>query len=65
MEDVIGTEEASQLLGITPRHAARLAAAGEFEARRLGREWVISRQSVLDYIARQKRDKSGDNRPNK
>ena len=47
--DIIGAREAAQLLGITQRHITRLAENGEIEARKLGREWAISRQSVLDY----------------
>ena len=50
--DIIGEREAAQLLGITQRHITRLAESGEIEARKLGREWAISRQSVLDYKAR-------------
>ena len=47
-------------MGITQRHITRLAESGEIEARKLGREWAISRQSVLDYKARKDADeKSG------
>ena len=47
-------------MGITQRHITRLAESGEIEARKLGREWAISRQSVLDYKARKEADEKSE-----
>ena len=49
LEDIISAREAAALLGITQRHITRLAENGELDARKLGREWAISLQSVLEY----------------
>jgi excisionase family DNA binding protein len=57
LDDVISAREAAEILGITQRHVTRLAESGELLAKRLGRDWIIIRQSVLDYKAKKKAQK--------
>ncbi len=50
MDDVIGAKEASDLLGLSQRQFLRLIKKSpEIKKKQLGREWAISRQSVLEY----------------
>lgn len=51
----MGTAEASSLLGVTPRRVGQLAQAGVLPGRKVGRQWMLHRPSVLDY-----RDAKGD-----
>ena len=50
-DDIIGPKEAADILGVSRRHVLRLASSGVLDAKKLGREWAISRQSVLEYKA--------------
>lgn len=52
LSGIVGTREAAEMLELTPRHITRLAESGELQARRLGREWAISEQSVREFKAR-------------
>jgi excisionase family DNA binding protein len=49
MDDVISTAEAAKILGISPRAVNGLCQRKTLEAKQLGREWAISRASVLRY----------------
>lgn len=51
-ENIISAHEAADLLGITQRAVTGLLERGTLIGRKLGREWAIARQSVLDYKAR-------------
>lgn len=51
MDDVIGTKEASEILGITQRHVIRLIQSGDLVGKQIGKQWAISRASVLQYQA--------------
>ncbi len=48
-DDIINARETAEILGITRRHVIRLAESGEIQARHLGKQWAIIRQSVLEY----------------
>ncbi|MCP4362711.1 MAG: helix-turn-helix domain-containing protein [Chloroflexi bacterium] len=56
-EDIISAREAAEILGITQRHVTRLAESGEIVARKLGWQWAIIRQSVLEYKAKKEAQK--------
>ena len=51
-EDWITTQEAADLSGYHVNHLRRLIRAGDIQARKLSFLWLISKQSLLDYIAR-------------
>ncbi len=57
LDDVINAREAADILKISRRHVTRLAESGEIEAKRLGRDWIIIRQSVLEYKAKKEAQK--------
>jgi excisionase family DNA binding protein len=51
--DYISTKEASKILNVSPQWIANLCKAGLLEAKKPGgREWWISKQSILEYKAR-------------
>ena len=50
-EGWITTEEAAKLTGYVPAYLRRLAGQGQVEARKVGRDWLINRESLLDYKA--------------
>ncbi len=52
MSDWITTEQAVALSGYTPEHVRRLIKTGEIKAQKWGREWQVSRRSVLAYLQR-------------
>ncbi len=49
--DVIGTAEAADLLGVTPRRVKALCAAGLLDCKRIGATWAVSRASVAARAA--------------
>jgi len=44
--DYISTEEAAAILGYTPQHVARLVRCGSLDGKKLGRDWLVLRESV-------------------
>lgn len=59
-DDWITTQEAADLSGYHPDHLRRLIRAGEIRARKLSFLWLVSRQSLMDYLS--KANESSDNR---
>lgn len=53
MADVISSQEAAQLLGKTRQWVAELCRRGLIDCQRIGRDWIISRESVERYKASQ------------
>lgn len=46
------TAEAAELLGLHPASIPRLIKQGKLTGERFGRDWMVYRQSVEDYIKR-------------
>ena len=46
------TSEAAQLAGYHVNHILRLIKAGKIEARKVMRDWQVSRSSLLAYVRR-------------
>ena len=46
------TTEAATLTGYAPAHIRILARKGRIEARKIGRDWLVSRDSLLAYKRR-------------
>ena len=49
----ITTTTAAQLTGYHADHVRRLVLAGRVEARKFGRDWQVSRRSLLAYVRQQ------------
>lgn len=45
----VSSAEAAGLLGITPRQVRRLASTGRLDAERVGRQWIVDRDSIAAY----------------
>jgi len=54
-EGWVNTREAAQLTGYTVAYMRQLAIKGRIEARRVGRDWLIERASLLEYRDRMDR----------
>jgi len=48
-DEVIPVVEVAAWLGVAARNVRRLISSGELEGRRVGRDWVVDRRSVLRY----------------
>lgn len=46
------TAQAAELLGIDRASIARLIRQGKLQGERFGRDWMVYRQSVEDYLKR-------------
>lgn len=46
LDNVIGTNEASELLGLSSDHIKKLCREGKIQAKRIGKTWVIDRTSL-------------------
>jgi excisionase family DNA binding protein len=54
-EDWITPREAAALLGVTSHHVRYLTRKGIIEGRKFGHAWMVSRTSVEDYAATERR----------
>ncbi len=52
LDDWLTTQEAAQLAGYHPDYLRKLVKAGEIQAQKWGNAWMVSRESVLRYLAR-------------
>jgi excisionase family DNA binding protein len=50
-EGWITTSEAAELTGYTQDYCRQLAGAGRIEAQKLGRWWLVNKESLLQYQA--------------
>lgn len=46
------TSEASETLGYTTQHTRRLVREGRLQGTKMGRDWILLRESVVEYVAR-------------
>lgn len=57
MDDLIDTTEAAALLHMTDRNLRYLLSSGQIKGQKIGRDWILDRESVLAYKAQ--RDAAG------
>jgi excisionase family DNA binding protein len=50
--EYVTTSEASDTLGYTIQHTRRLVREGRLRGAKLGRDWLILRESVAEYVTR-------------
>ncbi len=48
-QELITTREAAENLGYTIQHTRLLIRRGEIEATKFGRDWLVVRESVVEY----------------
>ncbi len=49
MNQIITTSEAASILGISIQAVGQLLRRGRIEGQKMGRDWVVSKESVLTY----------------
>jgi excisionase family DNA binding protein len=54
LEDWLTVKEAAEYSGYHYEHIRRLIRAGEISARKWGNAWMVSRESLLQYLVRVK-----------
>lgn len=47
----ITTQEAAQILGVTPHHITYLLRTGKLKGKKFVRDWMVDRNSVEEYAA--------------
>lgn len=53
-DKLISTSEAASILGITIQAVGGLLRRGTIEGQKIGRDWIVSKDSVLSYKAQKK-----------
>lgn len=63
MEDWITTAEASELSGFHQEYIRRLSRKGLINAKKWGREWMVDKNSLIEYLDMDRRPgpKANDN----
>ncbi len=51
-QEVMTTREAAEDLGYTIQHTRLLIRQGQIEATKFGRDWLVVRESVVEYKSR-------------
>jgi excisionase family DNA binding protein len=49
-EELISLSEAAAISGLSLKHLGLLARRGNLRARKIGRNWVTSREAVAEYL---------------
>ena len=49
-EDLISLAEAAAISGLTMKHLGLLARRGSLRAKKIGRNWVTTREAVAEYV---------------
>lgn len=52
MDDYMTTAQAAEILGLHPASISRLVKQGKLRGERFGRDWMVSKRSVEDYLKR-------------
>ncbi len=53
-EELISLAEAAAISGLSMNHLGLLARRGTLRARKIGRNWITSREAVAEYLARRR-----------
>ena len=52
-ERLISLTEAAALSGLSADHLRRLAEKGRLQAKKIGRNWITTREAIAEYLANQ------------
>ena len=50
LDQLISLSEASEITNISSDHLRRLAEQGKLDAKKIGRNWVTTREAIEDYL---------------
>ena len=62
-EDLISLREASQLSGLSSAHIRRLVGEKTVWGKKIGRNWITSKQAILNYIKEEHRPRGRPKKP--
>jgi excisionase family DNA binding protein len=51
-DEMISTAEAAEILGLHRTSVTRLVKQGKLDGERVGRSWIVYKQSAMDYLKR-------------
>ena len=51
---LISLRDASIICGLSPDHLRRLAEQGKLDAKKVGRNWITTKEAVIDYMEKRK-----------
>jgi hypothetical protein len=54
IKDLISLRQASELCCLSPDHLRRLAEQGKLDAKKIGRNWITTKEAIVDYIKKRK-----------
>ena len=54
LDDLISLEEASELSGLSSAHIRRLVSRDTIIGKKIGRNWITSKQAILEYIKQER-----------
>ena len=54
-KDLINLEEASIILGLSSDHLRRLMEKGSIKGKKIGRDWITTKDFVMEYIQQKHR----------
>jgi excisionase family DNA binding protein len=55
LDDLIPLSEAAKLSGLSPDHLRRLIREGDLWGKKIGRNWVTTKQAIDEYLARNRK----------
>jgi excisionase family DNA binding protein len=55
LDDLIPLQEAAHICGLSSDYLRRLAESGVIWAKKIGRNWVTSKQAILSYIEKDRK----------
>lgn len=50
VDDTLTAKEVAERLGYTAQHVRRLLREGQLKGRKVGRDWVVSREAVEAFV---------------
>ena len=53
-KDLISLEEASEISGLSNDHLRRLAEQGKLDAKKIGRNWITTKEAITYYMEKRK-----------
>jgi hypothetical protein len=55
LDDLISLQEAAKIGGLSADHLRRLVEHGDLWGKKIGRNWITSKQAILNYLAKDRR----------
>ena len=53
-ENLISLREAAEIANMSPDHLRRLAEQGKLDAKKIGRNWITTKEAITKYIEKRR-----------